>query len=274
MNEIRIERWEDFESAVAQIRKNNEQPDEVLFRGQADSSWRLSTTLDRYPKSEISVAEYYKTVHVVKHQIESFTEAKWDIPELSDLNALCAEYDGLRGVLRSGPLPAHSYLTYLRHHGFPSPLLDWTSSPYVATFFAFRDASEKDRAVYAYSEMPAAGKFRSSGQPEIYSVGPYTRAHKRHFLQQSQYTVCLQFHPGQRSAPGEWVFGAHDQVFERGEPDQDLITKLTISAKERTKILKTLDAYNLNAHSLFGSEESLMETLAVREIEFEGRRIL
>jgi len=28
-------------------------------------------------------------------------------------------------------------MTRLRHHGFPSPLLDWPQSPYIAAFFAF-----------------------------------------------------------------------------------------------------------------------------------------
>jgi hypothetical protein len=54
----------------------------------------------------------------------------------------------------------------------------------------------------------------------------------------------------------------------RNDEDQDWLYKYTIPASEREKVLRKLDKYNINAYSLFGSEESLMETLALREIFF------
>jgi hypothetical protein len=49
---------------------------------------------------------------------------------------------------------------------------------------------------------------------------------------------------------------------------QDVLWKFNIPSTERLKVLRLLnDDYNINAFSLFGSEESLMETMALRELD-------
>jgi hypothetical protein len=63
----------------------------------------------------------------------------------------------------------------------------------------------------------------------------------------------------------EWRFAKHEDVFVNINPNQDVLWRLNIPWTQRLKVLKLLDSYNLNAFSLFGSEESLMETLAFRE---------
>lgn len=87
------------------------------------------------------------------------------------------------------PVELYRYMAYLRHAGFPSPLLDWSQSPFVAAFFAFRDdqlivKSEK-RRIYAYCERPTGGKGMTLGQPFIHTIGPYVQTHHRHFRQRS-----------------------------------------------------------------------------------------
>jgi hypothetical protein len=65
-------------------------------------------------------------------------------------------------------------------------------------------------------------------------------------------------------ASHEAVFGCKDK-----DDEQDLRWKFNIPSTERLKVLRMLDSYNLNSLSLFGSEESLMETMALRELDFK-----
>jgi hypothetical protein len=48
MQTISVENWEEFEARLQKIKRTVKAgPDGLLFRGQADASWSLSTTLER-----------------------------------------------------------------------------------------------------------------------------------------------------------------------------------------------------------------------------------
>ena len=158
-------------------------------------------------------------------------------------------------------------MDYLRHHSFPSLLLDWTASPYVAAYFAFKAiAPEVERvAIYAYLEFDKEAKSRSVDAAGIVSVGPTIKAHVRHFSQQSHYTICRK----KRQREGldwDWVYASHEEAFgPQGEHSSDTLWKITLPASERKTVLKYVDQHNVTGFSLFHSDESLMETLALRE---------
>jgi uncharacterized protein YndB with AHSA1/START domain len=200
----------------------------------------------------------------IKPEIEAFTGATWEFPTYEIVMERTRNYDLFRDLLSS----AYGYMSHLRHHNYPSPLLDWTRSPYIAAYFAFaKETSKEHVAIYAFSEQPNKMKVTGRDTPSIYSLGPLVRTHERHFRQQSRYTVCAKF-----NSDLQWHFAPHQSVFELGEKEQDLLWKIVVPASERLKVLAKLDRFNLNAVSLFASEESLLETLAFRDIDLQSWR--
>ena len=80
------------------------------------------------------------------------------------------------------------------------------------------------------------------------------------FLQQSQYSICLEWYPDHRFRPHGGAMEIAGAPGIAGE-----LSKLNIPARDRTQALKNLDLMNVNGFSLFGSEDSLVRTIARRE---------
>jgi hypothetical protein len=266
MGDKRLNCWEDFEAEISSLfvtLKNRRKETGLhvsspIFRGQAKESWKLMTTLERYSQKKYSREDYYDILLAIEPAVASFTSKSWNIsPD---------EIIDKAGPSPPAPPPRYDFMIYLRHHGFPSPLLDWSSSPYVAAFFAFQpriEDKEENIAIYSYIEYYGSAKGGRGDQARIVGLGPYVQTHKRHYIQQCQYTICEKY------LDDRYVYSNHEEAFARNEPRQDLLTKYLIPRNDRAKVLSKLDLMNINSYSLFVNEESLMDTLAYREIEKE-----
>jgi hypothetical protein len=263
--------WEEFEKWLQELLNRNYRRG-FLFRGQTnqpDRVWPLETTLERSGHSNMPLADYYQMIvgrvgpdvsTLSSMQAPSFSESLWK--ELSDFERLSdyARYEG--SIFDQKTFPGgecYEYAAYLRHHGFPSPLLDWSKSPYVAAFFAFRDVAPnvKSRSIFFYCDRPHGTYGGTIGEPAIQLPFGHARMPRRHFLQQSVYTVCVCANKKDRACQ----FDSHQKVFDNPRPNQDYLGKFDVPSTEREKVLGLLDWHNLNAYSLFESEESLLQTL-------------
>jgi len=251
--------WEELEEQIEDIRRQIKS--QLFFRGQSDSKWPLSSTLDREPCGPGTLfKDYYDSISKAKTEIETLTNTEWNIPEYPTVEKWTEDYDQFSLKLDFGQFPAYQYMVHLRHHGFPSPLLDWSRSPYVAAYFAFckfrsNGAQDQKVSIHVFSQR----RLRISGNnmPLIYRLGHHVKTHRRHVLQQCDYTMCVFF-------DGQWRFEQYQEAFDWPNQTQGRYWKFNIPYSERSKVLKRLDQHNLNAFSLFGSEESLMDTMALR----------
>lgn len=267
MEEIELKTWADFVSQVEDDIRNQAETEEligdmpkVLFRGHASSGWKLQTTLERSVPALAGVSEYYRAVYKTKHQLEAFTDRQWSIPKPEALDAL------LKNDARwTDRMPALNYLVYLRHHGFPSPLLDWSRSPFIAAFFAFQRADPNDKvAIYALGSVARSMPHPVNSECFVKNLGYRVRTHRRHFVQQAEYTIAVQ------NIRGNWSYMDHEEVLATTSQKYPVsrLRRYILPGELKHQVLKTLDSYNLNAYTLYGSDDALVESLAYRELPY------
>ena len=81
MEAVSLPNWDAFTGELQKIRdeltKNaSGKPPELLFRGQSNSAWPLTTTLERADCEGMSFDDYYRlTVHRVRPTVEALTGA-------------------------------------------------------------------------------------------------------------------------------------------------------------------------------------------------------
>lgn len=259
MKTIELGTWEEFEAEVEKLKsflteQKRHEFDYVakpLFRGQGRASWELETSLERHLSGIVSIEQYNRYLLRIKPAVEAYTGGSWKVDR--EIN--------IENTIVHSP-PNYEFMVYARHHGFPSPLLDWSQSPYVALFFAFQNAvPEQQVSVFAYVDDIGCGKCGWVGAPQISALGPYVPSHRRHFMQQSQYTIATE------KQGDNWVYCSHEKYFSGStDESQDLLFKFTLPGELRNKFLQRLQQMNINAFTLYGTEESLMDMLAFREI--------
>jgi hypothetical protein len=264
VNEKRLESFEAFEEQAQELIDEMRQRkittntrgyiSTPIFRGQSDAKWMPTTTLERtYTQKDNPhrLSSYHGIMDRTKTHIENFTEERFNLPEFN-------EPTDKFWIIPQGI----ELMIYLRHSGFPSPLLDWTHSPHIAAFFAFKDASvNTDVSIFVFIGSTGKGKWSDERNDfcVISPIGHKFLTHKRHTLQKSEYTICT------KEINNETFYGKHEEIFKDDNPDQDVLIKFILPGNKRNEVLRKLDTMNINSYSLFETEDALMNTLAMRE---------
>jgi hypothetical protein len=133
-----LENIKDYNINIFQFNSELGQERETLFRGQSNHTWNIQSSLERHGIEIIECEKYYRMIDRYKPIINPLIKNRYE--RKSTRNGYpfdFKEYE--KGSLE---LPEMEYLAYLRHHGFPTPLVDFSSSCFVALFFACEDFNQ------------------------------------------------------------------------------------------------------------------------------------
>ncbi|HSS50851.1 MAG TPA: FRG domain-containing protein [Thermoanaerobaculia bacterium] len=231
--------WEQFKNAVTNQIQDGEK--RFIYRGQSDSAWRLKTSIHRTGQ--------WKTTEDISLYVDEIVPL---------VHESVAAWEGRRRDLRS-PFELAQFIAYLQHNGFPTPLLDWTFSPYIAAFFAFDGIDHfkpqcNHVCVYAFNALLWAQTYTQSydykdPKPHVSVLEPSFFGNPKQMLQQGifLYTNLEDIE-------------SHISANERDKGP--FLYKYRLSCKERVLALRELRLMNITAMQLYPCLESVCKKVA------------
>lgn len=222
--------WQEFHQKVSSLKSKRG----FVWRGQKkdeSGGWFLHSSFDR----EVQIKNQRDRDNALKNHLNNFKEA------------MNRSYPSL--------LPKDDIAVWAlgQHYGLNTPLLDWTMSPYIAAYFAFKeefdpkDINDSYRYVYALnrsierlmSKLKKGNNLLSSDRsvPFIDQL-PYPSP--RFSVQQGIFTRAFQGNSIQK----------YVEKFTNKKPGKLIIVKFRIPTKDREECLHSLHLMNINRTSL------------------------
>ncbi len=252
--------WSELHSLFHQIYDHK-----WAFRGQREAGWPLLPSVSRLAgKFPIDVAEKVaiwtfkrRTHHYLESNLLPSTELEW--------------------------------LALMQHHGAPTRLLDWTRSPYVATFFALQHKPDSPCcAVWAINigqcythaveqirtisdELSRLKVHESIIDDAVFSSAVLSNSKKFVVpLEPSKMNQRLSVQRGLFLAPGDVCFSIEDNILAMAAAEsKKMISKIEIPSSIRSEVLSELIRMNITSASLFpgldGFAAYIPEILAANE---------
>ena len=216
-----------------------------LFRGQTQP-WRLRSSFHRAGRADLTrfLNEDIQTLH--KH-LSARTKHVFNL-EIPNENG--------------------AFFNLVQHHGYPTPLIDWTYSPYVAAFFAYRaissekvaQASSDDKVrILVFDQLQWRSDWNqlvmlATASPHV-SIGEFLAIENERLI------------PQQAASTVTNVDDIESYIRSKESDSKKYLSAIDLPLRERDKVVQELRFMGITAGSLFPGLDGACEELKERNFE-------
>jgi len=268
--EHRCESWDDFVTIASRFNLGSPLQTTDIFRGQTDSTWPLTPSLIR----PLSSVHPQRVIEIETAALDQFKpQAHLYLPP--------AVIAGAKSIV--------AWWIMMQHYRAPTRLLDWTTSPFVACYFAVEAEASCDGAIWIVDADAlhdavetrfgkGAASIESQEPKELWKLfrNPEATLNRLHTIigetqtdrmvaQQTVFTIS------------EYVSEDHGRALEEllgGGPGPGL-QKLIIPSEAKRRWLFQLKQMNITARALFpgadGLGRSVWELIQLAAFHYYGR---
>jgi hypothetical protein len=232
--------WEAFKDYVETLEHQK-----FLFRGQ-NAPWRLRTAFHRAGRADLTrfLNEDIQTLH---KRLSARTKHVFNLDIPNENGA---------------------FFNLVQHHGYPTPLLDWTYSPYVAAFFAYRGITNEKAAkaeptdkvrIHVFDQL----QWRTDWKQvllflfvgEHLSIGEFMAIENERMIPQQAATTITNVDDIETYIRGKEANG------------KQYLWAIDLPVRDRRKVIQELSYMGITASSLFPGLDGACEELKERNFD-------